>query len=78
MSGIGRGRGHGIGHGIGKGSQYRVGNPYVTNKKKKIFCAALGESLFTFNDKEAADQMWTTAKKIVKHTETIYGQDISN
>ena len=34
MSGIGRGRGHGIGHGIGKGSQYRVGNPYVTNKKK--------------------------------------------
>ena len=34
--------------------------------------------MFTYNEKGAADQMRNTLKQIVKHTGTIYGQDISN
>ena len=34
--------------------------------------------MFTYNEKGAADQMRTTLKQIVKCTDTIYGQDISN
>ena len=34
--------------------------------------------MFTYNEKGAADQMSNTLKQIVKHTGTIYGQDISN
>ena len=34
--------------------------------------------MFTYNNKGAADQMRNTLKHIVKHIDTIYGQDISN
>ena len=34
--------------------------------------------MFTYNEKGAAEQMRNTLKQIVKHTGTIYGQEISN
>ena len=34
--------------------------------------------MFTYNEKGAADQIRNTLKHIVKHTGTIYGQDIRN
>ena len=34
--------------------------------------------MLTYNEKGAADQMRNTLKQIVKHTGTIYGQDIRN
>ena len=81
MSGRGRGRGRGKGTG-GKGRgrgkhKARGGGPSGATNKKGV-CAALGENMFTYNEKGAADQMRNTLKQIVKHTGTIYGQDISN
>ena len=77
MSGRGRGRGTG-GKGRGRGNhKARGGGPSRATKKKGL-CAALGEHMFTYNEKGAADQIRNTLKQIVKHTGTIYGQDISN
>ena len=77
MSGRGRGRGTG-GKGRGRGNhKARGGGAYGANKNKGL-CADLGEHMFTYNEKGAADQMKNTLKQIVKHTSTIYGQDISN
>ena len=77
MSVRGRVRGTG-GKGRGRGNhKSRGGGPSGATKKKGM-CAALGEHMFTYNDKVAADQMRNTLKQIVKHTGTIYGQDISN
>jgi hypothetical protein len=46
--------------------------------KHKGLCAALGNNVFDYGHKSAADQMRTTWEKIVHHVGTIYGQDISN
>ena len=46
--------------------------------KHKGMCAALGNHVFNYGHKAAADQMQTTWEKIVHHIGTIYGQDISN
>ena len=40
--------------------------------------ATLGDNIFTYNKKGAADQLSITLRQIVKHIETIYGQEISN
>ena len=52
---VGRG-GRGCGRSRGVGS-----SPGSTNKRKGL-CAALGEHVFTYNEKGAADQMRTTLK----------------
>ena len=76
MSGRGRGRGTG-GKCRGRGNhKARGGGPSGATKKKGL-CEALVEHMFTYNEKRTADQMRNTLKQIVKHTSTIYGQDIS-
>ena len=47
-------------------------------QKMKGICAAPVERIFTYNKKEAAFQMRTNLKQIVKHTKTIYGHEIRN
>ena len=71
-------RGHGRGNGRDRGNQYSVGNPYGSTKKRKMLCATLGEILFTYSGKGAAEQIIKTLKKVVKQIGTIYGQDIRN
>ena len=74
----GRGRGR-IGSGVrGRGRSRGVCSSPVINNKRKGLCASLGEHVFTYNEKGAADQMRTTLKQIFKYTGTIYKQDISN
>ena len=68
--GWGRGRGM-YGRGIG-------GNISTVTSRKKGLCAALGDNIFTYNEKGAADQLAITLRQIVKHIGTIYGQEISN
>ena len=72
------GHGHGGCDGRVRGRSRDVGSsPGSTNKRKGI-CAAIGEHVFTYNEKGASDQMWTTLKQIFNYTSTIYGKDISN
>ena len=74
----GRGRGR-IGSGVrGRGRSRGVCSSPVINNKRKGLCASLGEHVFTYNEKGAADQMRKKIKQIVEYTGTIYGQDISN
>ncbi len=79
MSGRGRGRGRGGGRGggRGRGRGYRGGSSNTTPKVKGLL-PALGEHVFSYDQKGAADQMRTSLKQLVKHTGTCYGQDISN
>ena len=76
MSGRGRGRGHGIVHGRGRGIQSRRVNFWGSTNTRKVLCASLGESLFTYNGKGPADHHVNNPQTIVKHTGKIYGQDV--
>lgn len=65
--------------GRGRGRSAR-GNNYSTanTTRHRGLCAALGNHVFDYGQKGAADQMRTTWEKIVHHVGTIYGHDISN
>ena len=78
MSGRERGGGCGRGHGRDRGSQSIVGNPCGYTNKRKGLCAALVYRLFTYIEKVSAKKIQTSLKHIVKHTATIYGQDVGN
>ena len=69
----GRGRGRGRG-GRGRGSSYTGAN----SSSKKGLCAALGDNVFDYGHKAAADQVRTSWEKLVQYVGTTYGQDISN
>ena len=71
--GSGRGRGRSRGRTSGRGRDYSASTP-----KQKGLCAALGEHVFDYGQKGAADQSRTTWEKIVHHVGTIHGHDISN
>ena len=61
---IGRGRGH---------------NYSGTNSaSKKDFCTDIGNNVFYYGHKAAADHMRTSWEKLVQHIGTKYGQNISN
>ena len=77
MSGRGRGRGRGKG-GRGKGKGRGSSHVPATSAKTKGLCAALGNHVFEYGQKESADQVRTTWDKIVQYSGTIYGHDISN
>jgi hypothetical protein len=64
----------GRGRGQARGSSYSAS----TAIKHKGLCAALGNHVFDYGQKGAADQMRTTWEKIVHHVGTIYGHDIGN
>jgi hypothetical protein len=73
----GRGR-NGTSHGRGGRSQGNYYSGAGTVVKHKGLCAALGNHVFDYSQKGAADQMRTTWETIVHHVSTIYGHDISN
>ena len=77
MSGRGRGRGRGKG-GRGKGKGRGSSHVPATSAKAKGLCAALGNHVFEYGQKESADQVRTTWDKVVQYSGTIYGHDISN
>ncbi len=62
--------------GRGRGNSYSGSSGALI--KHKGLCAALGNYVFDYGQKGAADQMRTTWEKIVHHVGTIYGHDISN
>ena len=67
---IGRGgifvRGKGE-RGRGRDGRGRGGNTSTITSRKKILCAALGENIFTYSEKGAAEQLSITLHQIVKH-----------
>jgi hypothetical protein len=71
--GNGRGRGRSTRGRTGRGKDYSANIP-----KQRGLCAALGEHVFDYGQKGAADQSRTTWEKIVHHVGTIHGHDISN
>ena len=54
------------------------GNYTATLNKNKGLCSALGNSIFNYGQKGAADQMRASWEKIVQHVGSIYGHDIIN
>jgi hypothetical protein len=80
MTRRGRGGSHGghrsghDGHGRGRGQNY-TGTRVVA---KSGLCAALGNNLFEYGHRAAADQMQTLWEKLVQFVGTNYGWDISN
>ena len=82
MSGRGAGifvRGRG-GQGRGRGRDVRVSGGKISTitSRKKGLCSALGDYIFIYNENVASDQLAITLRQIVKHTGTIYGQEMSN
>ena len=65
------GHGHGGCDGRVRGRSRGVGSSPGSTNKRKGLCAALGEHVFTYNEKGTADQMRMTLKQIVKYTGTI-------
>ena len=79
MSGRGgrfvRGRG---GRGRGRDGRGRGSISSTVTTQKKGLCAALCDTIFTYNKKRAADQLAITLCQIVKKIGTIYRQETSN
>ena len=81
MSGRGgRGRGGRGNKGRGGGRSRGRGHNYSNagSSAKKGLCITLGNHVFDYGQKAAADQMRTTWEKVVQMVGTDYGQDISN
>jgi hypothetical protein len=83
MSGRGgRSHGHGgcgnnndrSGRGRGRGQHYTG----TTKTSKSGLCTTLGNNVFDYRHKAAADQMRTSWEKLVQYIGTNYSQDISN
>ena len=70
----GRGNSGRSGRGRGRGHNYST----TSGTSKKGLCAALGNNVFDYGHKGAADQMRTSWEKLVQYVGMNYGQDISN
>jgi hypothetical protein len=77
-----RGRGGSRGRHSGKhgGHSCTRGQNYtgVRTAAKSGLCGALGNNVFDYGHRAAADQMQTTWEKLVQFVGTNYGQDISS
>jgi len=73
MSGRGNGKGKAGRGGRGKG---RSGSQSTTTANSKGLCVALGNHMFDYNKKGAADQVKVTWEKIVDYAGTQYGEDV--
>ena len=71
----GRGGGGGRG-GRGRGRGYNYSGH--SSASKKGLCSALGNNVFDYGTKGAADQMRTSWEKICQYVGTEFGQDIAN
>ena len=70
----GRGNSGRGGRGRGRGQNYTG----AASALKKGLCTTLGNNVFDYGQKSAADQMRTSWEKLVQYVGTTYGQDISN
>ena len=70
----GRGNNDHSGRGRGRGQNYTG----TSKASKNGLCTTLGNNVFDYGHKAAADQMRTSWEKLVQYVGTIYGQDISN
>jgi hypothetical protein len=70
----GRGNNDRGGRGRGRGQNYAG----ASKASKSGLCTALGNNVFDYGHKAAADQMRTSWEKLVQYVGTNYGQDISN
>lgn len=68
--------GRGRGKGRANRAEYSAGTP--TNKKSKGLCEALGDHVFDYGQKGAADLAKTSYEALVRHIGTTYGPDIGN
>jgi hypothetical protein len=68
------GGGHASGRGHGRGGSY-LGH-YASNTKG--LCSTLGNNVFSYGLRSAADQMRNTWDKVCEHVGTEYGNDIVN
>jgi hypothetical protein len=73
--GRGRGNGRGNGHGRGKGKSQGV---YTKPASTRGACADLGNHVFDYGPKGAADQMATTWEQINIYVGTKFGEEITN
>jgi hypothetical protein len=62
------------GRGRGRGQNYTG----ASKASKSGLCTTLGNNVFDYGHKAAADQMRTSWEKLVQYVGTNYGQDISN
>jgi hypothetical protein len=62
------------GRGQGLGQNY-TGS---INAAKKVLCTNLGNNVFDYDQKYAADQMWTSWEELVQFFSKHYRQDIIN
>ena len=70
----GRGNSDRSGRGRGRGQNYTG----ASKASKSGLCTTLGNNVFDYGHKAAADQMRTSWEKLVQYVGTNYGQDISN
>jgi hypothetical protein len=80
MTGRGRGGSRG-GRGSERGGRGRARGQNYTGARtaaKSGLCATLGNNVFDYGHRAAADQMRTSWEKLVQFVGTNYGQDISN
>ena len=70
----GRGNNDRGGRGRGRGQHYTG----TSKTSKSGLCTTLGNNVFDYGHKAAADQMRTSWEKLVQYVGTNYGQDISN
>ena len=70
----GRGNNERGGRGRARGQNYTG----ASKASKSGLCTTLGNNVFDYGHKAAADQMRTSWEKIVQYVGTTYGQDISN
>jgi hypothetical protein len=80
MTGRGRGGSRGGRGGKRGGCGHGRGQNYTGARMaaKSGLCAALGNNVFDYGHRAAADQMRTSWEKLVQFVGTNYGQDISN
>ena len=85
---MGRGRGgsligggsiRGITSGRDRGNYSGVGQPAASRKEKAKsgISKALGNSMFTYGEKNSTDEMRATWEKVVQHIGIALGKDIS-
>ena len=74
--GRGRGKGHG-GRGGGGGGRGKTTSSGTTTNKKQGLCKALGENIYTYDERDSPDKKQSTTREVIKHLGATLGTDIA-